>query len=223
MLAIAGGNVERASALLPKLKGILGQNNSEYLHALMMCAAGCSHEAALELRGWLAEYVSTASASDIVHAVGSLVNYYSITDREAEAIDSLFPSIDQALSRSDISKSEQIQLINQKQRIYYGAERYELALEQAEKIIATEPDEPAYYFNAGLIYKKLNLMNKASDMVSKMLNKGADDEDHLALAVEVFRAVNEIDRAKKALADLHQLHPAHARLLMMKKEYRDLL
>ncbi|MBF0425372.1 MAG: tetratricopeptide repeat protein [Magnetococcales bacterium] len=220
MLSVASGDVAKAAALLPKLHDLIGDGR-EYLHALLMTIQGGERESVKKAMQFLNERRDWMTSKDVIEIVGTLVSFYSMTDREKEGIEVLAPIIDSHLPQV-ASDKERASLLNQRQRLLYGAGEYEEALKTAEQVIALVQDEPAYFFNASLIYEKLGDLRNAEKMIDKALEFGEADQAHLRQAVEVYLARGNEDKALTAWRRLKQEFPERAALELLKEDVRRL-
>lgn len=85
MLAIAQGDIDTATALLPRIEALVGRSE-EFHKAALMCTQGGSTPASEIAKGFLSSQPEWFKENDIVETVGVLVSYYSLTDREEEGM-----------------------------------------------------------------------------------------------------------------------------------------
>lgn len=108
--------------------------------------------------------------------------------------------------------------INQWQRLLYGAGDYPRALEKAEMVLSLAPDNASYKYNASLLYKRMGMLQKAFDLVSKVVDVDDVDSDHLAHAIAVAAELNRRDDARRWLEKLAMVDAQKLAVLQMTDE-----
>jgi len=203
------GNLSQAATILPRLEGLLPSD--EFTAAALMLVQA-RHEPAVEivirmLTDHIDEFDDPLNEEDSIlkKAIGGVTNYYSATNHAEEGQARLEPIVNKIMTIHNLTNKDRAFFKNQIQKLLFGIGKYEQALEIAEEVISLNPEEKSYYYNASLIYEKLNLLQKSVTMVDKYLAFDADDADHLHQAVEVYVKTDRIDDAKKAFVRLKKV------------------
>lgn len=215
--AIEQGRADVVAALLPRLRELQGLTSDIIFPSSVAARAG--YEVGVSLLFETIETLGpTLDDGDFRIAIGSLVNHYAVNDREAEGLDRLSqPILERAESRLQDDPAESAFLLNQLQKLYYGAARYEEAQRYGTRVVELDPGEPAYWYNLSLIYEKRDLMELAEEAIRKTLALGDNskpDEDHLAQAVEIFAARGRVDDTVQFHRALAAIAPGRAQMLL---------
>ncbi len=222
MAAIARGDTQQASALLPRLEQALGPTLE--LAAASVFLAGAGVEAGAEMFYRLyTEHPDTLpgyNEPEFYKLIGGFLNFYSITDREAEGLARAEPMINEFLSKTDLSRKSEAFYLNQLQKLIYGTGDYERALEIAEKVLILVSDEPAYVFNASLICEKLGMITRAVEFVDRCIQLDDAEASHFAHAVDMYLQVGRVEEARAAYERLKLVSPDRAAILLLDDEVR---
>ncbi|MBI1354426.1 MAG: hypothetical protein GC160_08770 [Acidobacteria bacterium] len=213
MKAIAGGDLESASGLLPRLAKLYS-GNPDLVVSYAGILAGFGDESAKDLALRLLEqHASGLPLDTLKNAIGSIIHFYSVTDRENEAIPLVEPFIDKALQRPDLDTDDKAFFNNQLGKLFYGAKDYKAAIIRQKAAVDLAPDEPAYLYNLSLDYQADEQTAKAEKMVDEYISLGATSADQLSHAVEIYREVGRIEDAERALDNLRSMDPVKAILI----------
>lgn len=212
MLAIAQGNADDAEQYFEKLRQTRDQKQ------LLMCAGFLSDVGSRTGAAYISENLESADLEprEQVVLVGSVVAFVAQSEDEqlAEA------AISQLDRLAGVNDEIRIMALNQKQKLLYGINRYEEALDICEEVVKLDPDEPAYRYNASLIYEKLGLTKKALESVQKMLSLETDDADHIKHAVQFFAEQGMDEEAQVNFERLMDLSPNQAKILTLDPDVR---
>jgi hypothetical protein len=211
MESISLGNMQRAGAILPRLRN-LGKPIDFLMAAALIAQAGNSIGMD-ELIKYFDEHSDSIDYQSFRIILGGMSQYCAVTDTESDNIHKIKEYCNRFLEAHKLEKQEEGFILNQLQRLLYGAGEIDDALEGCLKVIELDPENASYYYNASLIYEKLQQPRRAEAMIDRCLALSDSDADHLSQAVQVYVAVDRIDDARKALNRLTNLDRAKALLL----------
>lgn len=215
--AMSEGRPDTVAILLPRLREIQGLTPEIIFPAGMAARAGYDVGVSVLLDA-IDEIAPQLDDDQFKLAVASLVDHYSVNDREAEGIDRLAtPILDRATSHELENPKESAYLLNQLQKLYYGAESFEEAQRYGVRAAELNPTESAYWYNLSLIYQQRGLMELAEEAIRKVLElKEGErhDEDQLVQAVEIFAARARTEEARGAFHALTAINPGRAQMLV---------
>lgn len=218
--AVAQGDLPRAAALLPRLEMLMGPSHE--LLATAGILAGQGYEPAAEIAYRILtenfDKIRSEGVDGLQAGITALSSFYSATDRELEGISRCEALIKNVVSLPDLDNSAKAQILNQLQKLNYGAGRYQEALEICEQVLELDPEEVAYLYNASLIYEQLNLMQKSVALVDMLMNKNDKNASHLSHAVEVYIAMDRLADAKSAFFQLRQVDSDKAAVLLYRSD-----
>ncbi len=215
-LVLSQNNLNMAESMIPEFEKTLP---SEIFIAKVLAAIASrgSTVAAERLFSASEELVySNLSDAQKIDVLGSLVSYCNRQDKEItylEKVKDLLTSVEGTANTRELAS-----IYNQFARLYFGAytnenkdEYVEKAEEYARKAIETNPKEPSYSYNLAIILKNLNNLNGAKEAIEKCIDCGTTDPDHLALAYELFVALED-ERAAEIYTRLYAIDPIRAQL-----------
>lgn len=215
--AIRQGRADVVAAFLPRLRELQGLTPELILPASLAARAG--YDAGVHIQLEILETLgSTLDDNDFQRVIASLVDHYVVNDRETEGLDQLTQPILQRAERAvpDDPKTSAF-LLNQLQKLLYGAGRYEEAERYGDRVVGLNPSEPSYWYNLSLIHEARGSMERAEEAIRKALtlNEEANpDEDHLSQAVEIFAARGLVDETRQVHRVLSAHFPARAEMLV---------
>lgn len=215
MKAIAGSDLDGAIYLLPKLRELLGPTE-EFISAAGFIAMAGQEVGALAIRDILEQNNEDLSIDGIKAGLAALVQYYTTTDKEAEALKVLPELCNRLLVGRNVQGADKAFMLNQMQKVYYGAKEYESALEGARQAVELMPDSVSYKFNLSLIYEQLGQKKEALKLVDQYMSLQEVDNDHLMHAIETYVDANRLIEAKSAFSRLVQNDQAAAKLLLLR-------
>jgi tetratricopeptide (TPR) repeat protein len=214
--AISTGDVQLAEQHLSRLERVGAPENVVMLGALL--AAAGSERALESVYRCMMDHYDRISSDVLKSGFGSIVQFYLATDREKEGLERLQALFDRTLSASGMDGEARAFYINQWQRLLYGAGDYPRALEKAEMVLSLAPDNASYKYNASLLYKRMGMLQKAFDLVSKVVDVDDVDSDHLAHAIAVAAELNRRDDARRWLEKLAMVDAQKLAVLQMTDE-----
>ena len=140
------------------------------------------------LRSALTEHWRELDSRSLRYAIMDFTTYLTRADKEQDGIAEIEPIIEQAVRESEWTAEDQALVLNQLQKLYFGARRFDEALRVGERVLTLMPNDLTYLYNVSLIYRKLNLASKAAELVDRSVEVNIDgmDEDHLSNAAEVY-------------------------------------
>jgi hypothetical protein len=228
MGAVATGNVQRATAMLPRLEEIL-QPVELVAAAGMLCSAGVQQGADALMRlleNHLDKLLTTDDDGDefgpLRVTMSSVVRFHAVRHLETEGLARLQPWFDRILTLK-MQDSTRAFFLNQMEMLFYGAGELAKSAEISEQVRTLAPTETAYMYNASLTYERLGVAHKVIEMVDMYMAANSDDASHLSHAVEVYVDAKETDKARSAYALLRKANPEKAAMLLMKKSIRQVL
>lgn len=156
-------------------------------------------------------------------ALGSYVSYCNRRDCEPENLEFL---VDEAERMYEVASSneEKAGVYCQLSRLYHGVystlrKRGDLHTEYLDEATnammkATElnPEEASYFFNLAACYIEQDEEEKAFEAINQCMDLGTDDEDHLALAHEIYKG-RRSPRADAVYKKLYRINPFRAEML----------
>lgn len=188
-----------------------------YLNKVCALANKGSVKAMQELERELPEIIKAQQFSTVLEAIGSLVSCYMRRDLEKDKLQFMDVFFTQAYSSATTNR-DRAAILNQKQRMYAGAQQFEMAKELAEQMIALDDERPAYYFNYATILKNLGDIDGAKQQVKRSLEINTGDkpsEECLMLACTLFKGStmnDDIRFYEDCLSKLGEINPYKARL-----------
>ena len=208
--AIVTRDTERAEFAMDKLKSSMDQVKFYDIIVEQAAMLG-SHKAGQMLIDSLEWFMGKdVEITKKIEYLGVLVSYLNKNDIEFEHL-ARVENVAKKIMEDDSNAEHAIH--NQLNRLYYGiyrtkknAEYLDKAIEQLEKAIALESDEPSYYYNLAMCYLarsededtvdsiKQDDFNKAVTNIRHCLDKQGDrpDADHLVLACRILRREGDI-------------------------------
>lgn len=220
MKAMASGDIATASAQLPRVEQRLKRD--ELLTIAGLLASAGDERARDVLMRMLASGKEKLDVSEMKGLVGAIVQATLKLGHIEEMIEQMSPLIEDLASDGDTGPVDKAYFLNQLQKLLYGADRYQDALQIAERVLQLAPLEGAYHFNASLIFEKLGLLKKAEACVDRFLELEKEDPgpDHLGQAVEIFAAVGRKADARKLFEKLRTIDSGRANLSLLDPKVR---
>jgi hypothetical protein len=218
--AVAHGDLQRAATLLPRLEQLMGPSSELLATAGILSVQGYEPAAEIVYRLMTEHFdkIHAEGVDGLQAGIASMVQFYVVTDRETEGVARCEPLIRKVASLPQIDTKVKAHVLNQLQMLHYGAKHYEDALGVCEQVLDLNADEPAYIYNASLIYEKLGLAQKAIETVDQYMKMTDIDESHLAHAVEFYTKANRLDDARAAFQQLQQVSPDKAAVLLFRSD-----
>lgn len=214
--AYSTNNIKLADNLLEYCRN---QPFEFFFNKLCALATLGSEKAATELEQYLLDSIESTSFDNALEAIGALVTCYNRQDSELLHIESMEVFFEKALIKAQSNK-ERAAILNQKQRLYAGANEYATARTIAEKVIELNDEEPAYFFNYATVLKHLDDLALALKFAKKAVDISEEDDDnHLAFACELLKSSKDpvdLEIAKDYMKRLEKISPLKARLLRLK-------
>lgn len=212
--ALRDGNINELVDLLPRAERSVG-----YSLPLVTAAAVAAINGEKIGAEILARTIQSTDAKATYElkkaALIGLVQYYIGTDRANEGRD-LVPQIStELLITPGVSVNDLAHTHNQLQMLFYAAADYQNALAEAEKAIALDSNEPAYFYNVSLVYEKLNLPKKAIEAIERCLAIGTSEAQHLSQAFDLYSNNGMSAKAEAIMKQLEEIDPiraAHAKM-----------
>lgn len=224
MTAVAQGDLNRAAAILPRLQQLMGPSGELVAIAGILAVQGYEPAAEIVFQIVTDHFDEIREQEDglrtLQAGVSALVQFYVATDREAEGIARCELLATKVVALPEVEPKMKAHVWNQLQKLKYGAKLYQDALAICEQVLELDPSEPAYVYNASLIYEKLNLTHKATEMVDRYMKASDIDPVHLAHAVETYAAAGRLAEARDAYAKLRQVDPGKAAVVVFDSDLR---
>ena len=158
-------------------------------------------------------YAEAADALDgpALHViVGGLVQVAERNDTESQTIEIVQPMVEELVRRDGTGAEDKAWLLNQLQKLYWGANQPSRCIEVLEEVIQLQPEEPSYHHNLALCYNALGNPAQAAVAIQRALDLDTRDPDHLSVAIRVFRAVGEVEKADRLMESLQKIDPFEA-------------
>jgi tetratricopeptide (TPR) repeat protein len=216
MEALHAGNVAEASAALQRMKAMSGPAaEAVVLGAGLLASAGdaTAHHTLMQA---LDEAGDSLEPEMLKASISSATQYYLMTDRESDGSAELLPLIDRLLEEVKLPAADRASILNQKERLLYGAGEYQDALVVAKQVVELEQEEPAYWYNLSGVCEAVEDFQAAADAIDRCLTVLPDDggdPSHLAQAVEVYVKVGRVDEAQRAFARLQSVSEIRAAIV----------
>lgn len=215
MTAIAQGDLNAAVVHLRRLEQ-LGVPPSELLqYSSFLATAGSEPAAELIFKLLNDDATLTRDDETLRIVLGSLVSFYGIRDQEVQGVERLKDLFERALAKPELSNESKAFLLNQQERLFYGAGDYERAQALVEEAIRLNPNEVSYFYNASMVYNKLGLARKTLETVDHFLGMGTEDPDHLGYAVTIYAEKGRPEDAKRTFARLRSVSPSKAAVVLL--------
>jgi len=211
--ALDKGDLRAMVALLPRIEMVFGPSPRLLSAASLVAQGGVEAGAEVVYRLLNDNLNLFTDVNDITFAMGALVGYYGMLDREEEAIPRIEPLIDKILELDPIKADPRMQayFLNQLQKLYYGNRDFAAAIPIGERVLKLAPEEPAYIFNLSIDYEMDGRIADAVEMVNKLIKTDTQDPDHLNQAVDVYVKAGRHEDARMAYDRLRQIDPDRAR------------
>jgi len=211
--ALDKGDLRAMVALLPRIEMVFGPSPRLLSAASLVAQGGVEAGAEVVYRLLNDNLNIFTDVNDITFAMGALVGYYGMLDREEEAIPRIEPLIDKILELDPIKANPGMQadFRNQRQKLYYGNRDFAAAIPIGERVLKLAPEEPAYIFNLSIDYEMDGRIADAVEMVNKLIKTDTQDPDHLNQAVDVYVKAGRHEDARMAYDRLRQIDPDRAR------------
>lgn len=127
----------------------------------------------------------------------------------------------QAIAIKDIllplanSNTDRASIIKDMGFLYYSVDMNEECLQCCEEVVSLSSENPYNWGNLAkiCIEKTINKLDRAEEAIDKMVAIGTDDDDHLKLAIQVYKAKNRNDDVYKQLEHLRKINPFKAKLV----------
>lgn len=216
LLAIAQSNIEAAESIYPSVLARIGGTKEKLATSQRLAQIGGLSGITYILEHYQDD--KEISMSELMSLLGSVVE--GVGRVHQHLAPNVIAILDVLIKTNEENRHLCIRAKNQKQKLLYAAGKYEEALVIAEDILNEEQKEPAFYFNASLIYEKLKLPQKAKAAVEKMLALGSDDPNHLSQAIDVFILAGETEKAKEYFATLKKVDPRTAAIKALDSDFR---
>jgi tetratricopeptide (TPR) repeat protein len=214
--AYEAGDLVRCRSILPALHAKLGNTGEVLVSAAIFAAVGDTEAAGICLK-ILESPSELLRVESLKTGIGALVQYNDLVDGEKSAVKVLEPIIQTQITRSDIGNEDKAFILNQMQKLLYGAGEFEAALKNAEQVVSLNPTDEAYLFNLSLIYDQLGMKAKAVETVDKYMDiVGTEESDlaHLTHAAVIYTKVGRIENAKTILARMKKIDPRRTDILL---------
>lgn len=117
LTAVANGDFQSAAGLLPRLEGLLGPVKEVMNAAQMVAAAGIESGVTVTLK-LLGTLKNSLDVEDLSATVGSLVQYYTMVDREKEGIGVVKPLVEDIIKTRKPSANDEAFILNQMQKLW---------------------------------------------------------------------------------------------------------
>ncbi len=214
-LAYRTNQIKQAEQLLELLKA---QPFEYYFNKICALATKGSFKAMNELEQMLPNILESNDFNTTLEAIGSLVSCYMRNAFANDKTEYIMPIFESALGKTKSNK-ERAAILNQKQRLFAGAARYDDAMAISAQLIHLNDEEPAYFFNYASILRKIGDVEKARQQIKKCVilsGEGEEDDDHLMLACKLLKGASDVDDQNlyaKCLKRLKEINPYKARLL----------
>ncbi len=211
--ALDRGDLRVMVALLPRIEMVFGPSVKLLIAASHLARGGVEAGAAVAFRLLSENLDLFTSADDISFAIGSLVEFYGMLDRQEEAIPRLEPLINTILELDQVKANPEIQayFLNQIQKLYFGNRDFASAIRYGERALALAPDSPHLMYNLCMDYELDNRIADAVEMAEHLMATNTQDPDHLSQVVDVYVKAGKRDDARLAFDRLRQIDPDRAR------------
>lgn len=99
--------------------------------------------------------------------------------------------------------------------LYYNLDMHEESYQYCEEVILLSPEDVSYWYNLAFlcIQEDINKLDRAEEAINKMIEIGTDDEDHLKLAIKIYKTKNRNNDVDKLLMHLRRINPYKATLV----------
>jgi len=157
-------------------------------------------------------------------ALGCYVSYCNRRDIEPENIDFILQEAVRMLNIAQTPK-EKAGVYNQMNRIYFGAystlksqnilrnDYLQEAIQSLQKATGLCPDEASYFYNLAFCYNEQGESERALESITACLDICDDDEAHLSLAYQIYKAHNS-PRADEVYSKLKKVNRFRAEMLI---------
>jgi hypothetical protein len=227
--ALTQRDIGLAEYLMPNLKRQM--TLEKYVDFVLTQAAPLGSTAAhKELENLFSNSFDTFGRKLQQDYIGSLVSGYNMQDRESYGLELLRPFFEKIVATetpsSELSNKEKAFFLNQYQKLLYGHQEYEDALNVGKDVLSLAPDDMSYIYNYSILCTKLGASESAYNAVKglyALMNSTGDyDVDHLNQVIKIF-ASNKDVLAREAFVKLQEVNPFSATMLTRDKELRAFL
>ena len=208
--------------LMPRLEQAVEKD--KYLDAVVSQLAMMGSEKAGKILRAEWPYISANFTFKMKYeALGCYISYCNRRDSEPENLEFVLAEAERMLEEAE-TDVEKAGIYNQMNRIYHGAystlkgrgviqeEYLDEAVKMLLKATNLRNDEPAYYFNLATCYRELHNEEKALETITKCMDLGSEEESHLVLAYEIFKA-RQSPRANEVYEKLVRVNQFRAEML----------
>lgn len=207
--ALDEGDLSPLPELAQKMKS-LNSSNGFIAAAAALASAGVEYGEKLLIE---ALQVFDLDEQERHYVFGTLVNYYTLTDKEAESAnfieDLAYNYI--KLTEDDYEKAF---YFNQLGRLYFGAGERNKSLKYQKKAASLNTNEPAYVYNLALVLSELGRREEALVYARRIVEIGSQDPDHYELAIKILSESEKSENISKIYEKLESLAPNKAKLLL---------
>lgn len=188
-----------------------------FLNKLCALATLGSQKAVNELLHYINENPLNIETDSLLEMIGCIVSCFNRLDLESENIEHMEEVFSLVESRVDTNKARAA-LFNQKERFYAGAGMYDKAKENAEKAIAMDDTQPAYFYNYAFVLEKLGEHEAALEYAKKILSFEGISAEHLTFLCKLLKKSNvpaDMELFEECFSSLEKISPYKARLIKL--------
>jgi tetratricopeptide (TPR) repeat protein len=187
-----------------------------------------SPEERVQYSHWIAEHsiVATKIVEDnILHVtpdfssydwsapINALANSYVIHNAAGEKIKFFNSVIDYFFPHAP-DNEKRAELYNCRQKVYYGADLYDEAIEIGLEVIRLWGESSSYHYNLALNYEQKGDMEKALQYIRQCLTLDDTSTAALAKAYKLYKKSNKQKEADEIIARLKSINPIKAEILI---------
>lgn len=191
-----------------------------FFNKLCALASRGSERAAEELEAYLDQTTNSMAFDTLIDAIGCIVSSYNRQDTETAHIDKMEQYFEIALNKAKNNR-ERAAVLNQKQRLFAGAGKFEEAKRIAEQVLEFNDEEPAYYYNYATVLRQLKDIPSAIENAKKAVElEKEDDADKLALLCELLiedGTPTSLELLEGYLNRLEKVNPLRARMIRLRR------
>lgn len=149
-------------------------------------------------------------------------------ERALGVMQRIYGDLSQVAPPSTLSAEQRARLLNQYQRLLYSLDQEQAAIAVGTRVLELCPAEPAYLYNQALNYSTVGDVQSSAAIVDRLMAEivkvpGAQDPDHLKLAVKVYAKTGQLDRFRDAFQMLSRTDEYVAQVVSESDDVRALL
>jgi hypothetical protein len=216
--AIFAGRTDIADAALARLESLVSRGPDLLAPAALLASTGSERGARL-VELILEDEIESLDDDDFRSGVGAVVQFYTRTDREPEGVDGVRKLIEARIARRAPAAIAHAGILNQLQRILFGAHEYEEAAKVISEVVELDPTNPSFWYNQSLILEELKDIPGACAAIDKCLatseHREKDDDDHLSQAIDVYARAGRAEDARAAFERLQAISATRAGMALL--------